>query len=642
MLSNIRSAAESWLGKIVLTILFGFLIVSFAIWGIGDIFRGGSAQSVARVGKTEISADSYRRAYQNQLLEAQQRTRGLTAEEARRQGLDKQVLNQLTGEVALDQVSRDLNMNISDAEVTRNILTQPAFRGVGGAFDRLAFENALRQLGVNEPGYLQLRRKEMLREQISDAVSGGLGSPAALLDMIERYRNEERTIRFVTVPGAIAAAIPAPEEDKLKAFHEQRSAAYRAPEFRKVHYIAIAPSEFASGIEATEQEIAAAYQRGLSTGRFGQAERRTYQQIVYPDRAAAEAALAKLKGGATFEALATERTLTKAEYEFVNRQRSDVPDQSVANAIFSLAPQAEPVLAQSGLGVALVQVISVTPGTAQPLEAVRTSLAQDVRTSKIANNTQVRRKVDELHDKIEDLRSSGKALDAIAKELNRPLSLLDGIDARGTGKTGERLPGLPDAQETLAAIFKSDKGVDNEAIRTRENGYVWFEIIDIEQGRVLVFNEVRDRVLEAWRNDEAARQSNEQANEWLKRAEAGEDLEKLATELGGTVETSDAFTREGSSSVGASVAASAFALPVNGWAIAASGRGADRLILQVVTSRTPEIDAANAVRRAIKQQLDLTLADELVAQFVNAEQRRLGVSINERAAGLVTGAQQAR
>ena len=51
MLDAIRTASSKWLGRLVLTVIMGFLIISFAIWGIGDIFRdqGGtsSGQSVS-------------------------------------------------------------------------------------------------------------------------------------------------------------------------------------------------------------------------------------------------------------------------------------------------------------------------------------------------------------------------------------------------------------------------------------------------------------------------------------------------------------------------------------------------------------------------------------------------------------------
>ena len=51
MLGGLRRAGQSWLGKIIVFVLFGLLIVSFAIWGIGDIFRGAPRNTVAVVGE---------------------------------------------------------------------------------------------------------------------------------------------------------------------------------------------------------------------------------------------------------------------------------------------------------------------------------------------------------------------------------------------------------------------------------------------------------------------------------------------------------------------------------------------------------------------------------------------------------------
>ncbi len=48
MMKGLRTAGQTWLGKTIVAVLFGFLIVSFAIWGINDIFRGGQRVVVAQ------------------------------------------------------------------------------------------------------------------------------------------------------------------------------------------------------------------------------------------------------------------------------------------------------------------------------------------------------------------------------------------------------------------------------------------------------------------------------------------------------------------------------------------------------------------------------------------------------------------
>src|SRR6476469_5667214 len=94
MMEGLRKAGQSWLGRIVVTIMYGFLILSFAIWGIGDMLRQTGRQVVAKVGSTEISAVAFRDAYQTELQSLSRRARRpITNEEARAYGLDRQVLN---------------------------------------------------------------------------------------------------------------------------------------------------------------------------------------------------------------------------------------------------------------------------------------------------------------------------------------------------------------------------------------------------------------------------------------------------------------------------------------------------------------------------------------------------------------------
>ena len=52
MLRGIQNATRNWLGRLITGIVLGLIAVSFAIWGIGDIFRGFGTSTVAKVGST--------------------------------------------------------------------------------------------------------------------------------------------------------------------------------------------------------------------------------------------------------------------------------------------------------------------------------------------------------------------------------------------------------------------------------------------------------------------------------------------------------------------------------------------------------------------------------------------------------------
>src|SRR5882757_1779586 len=145
MLRGMRKASSNWLGKIVMAVVMGVLIVSFGIWGIADIFKGFGQSSLAKVGKTEISTEQFRQIYTDKLQQlGRQFGRPLTAEQARTFGLDRQVLQQTIAEAALDEDARRMGLAQSEAETVRMVHTDPNFKGIGGQFEPARFEAVLR------------------------------------------------------------------------------------------------------------------------------------------------------------------------------------------------------------------------------------------------------------------------------------------------------------------------------------------------------------------------------------------------------------------------------------------------------------------------------------------------------------------
>ena len=67
MLQSMRHLAHSWVVKGLML----FLIISFSVWGIGDIFRGNPLQkTVAKVGNTDISVKELNHYFERSLAHA--------------------------------------------------------------------------------------------------------------------------------------------------------------------------------------------------------------------------------------------------------------------------------------------------------------------------------------------------------------------------------------------------------------------------------------------------------------------------------------------------------------------------------------------------------------------------------------------
>src|SRR5438445_12361227 len=90
MLRGLRKASSNWLGKAVMAAVVGFLVISFAIWGIGDIFRGFGRSTGAKIGRTEITIEQFRSLYSERVQQySRQFGRPITPEHARATGLDR-------------------------------------------------------------------------------------------------------------------------------------------------------------------------------------------------------------------------------------------------------------------------------------------------------------------------------------------------------------------------------------------------------------------------------------------------------------------------------------------------------------------------------------------------------------------------
>ena len=369
MLRGIKKASTGRIGKAIMTVVLGLLALSFAIWGIGDIFRGFGRSALAKVGNVEIGIEQFRTIYNDRLQQlSRQVGRPVSMDQARAIGFDRQVLGQLVAEAALDERARQMGLNISDADVANSIMNDPNFRGFTGGFDRARFEAIIRQAGYSEPRYVAEHRKQMLRRQIVDTVAGDLTVPKAAVEAAYRYGNEERAIEYVVLDRSQAGAVPPPSPDELAKYFEERKGQFRAPEYRKVVLVVVTPAEIAKWETISDVDARRIFEQRKA--RYSTPEQRHVQQMVFPNEDEAQAASAKIAQGTAFEAVAKERGLKESDIDLGTIPKSGIIDQAVADAAFALKEGEVSAPIKGRFGTALVRVPKIQPGTTRTYEQV--------------------------------------------------------------------------------------------------------------------------------------------------------------------------------------------------------------------------------------------------------------------------------
>ena len=631
MLRGMHKASSSWLGKAIMAAVMGVLVISFAIWGIGDIFRGFGLNSVAKVGGTEISIDQFRQFYNDRLQQiSRQLGRPITPDQAHALGIDRQLTGQLIAETTLDERVRDWRLGLSDADIAKLITSDPNFRGADGKFDRQRFEAVIRQASFTEQSYVAEQRRVLLRRQVAQSISGQLQVPKTALEAIGQYQTETRGIEFVTLGAAQAGDVPQPTPEQLQTYFDARKVLFRAPEYRKITMLALTPAELAKPSEVSDADAKAYFDQHKAN--YGKPETRELRQMVFQKPEDAAAARDKITKGASFDDIAKERGLKASDTDVGIVTKSDLIDPAVADAAFALksGEVSAPVTGQ--FGTVLLLVGKIEPGVQKTYEDVAPQIKQEIAESR------ARSQISDLRDKIEDDRAAGSTLAETAKKFSLKAVTIDAVDRSGRAPDGKPVADLPAKPDVVAAAFASDVGVDNETLQLPGSGYLWYDVTGITPSRERTLDEVKSEVEKRWRDDEVAKRLQAKTDAMRAKLKDGSTLAQLATEDGVKLETTWGLTRgKPTPQVPAKVLDVVFATAKGAVASAEGATQDSRMVFRVTDVTDPKLDTNSPDAKKLDASLQNSYADDIIGEYLARLESDYGVTINQQALSQAIG-----
>jgi peptidyl-prolyl cis-trans isomerase D len=631
MLRGLQNATKNWLGRLVTGILLGLIAISFAIWGIGDIFKGFGSSTLAKIGRTEIGVEQFRQQYNDRLQQLiRQLGRPIPADQARALGLHRSLLGQLLAEAAIDEEVRRLGLNIPDEIIAQRIRNDPVFRGITGQFDRTRFDAVIRQAGFTEARYVAEQKKVLLRQQVIRSLTGDLAAPAIAVDIQDRFNNETRALDYFVLGAEQAGDIGEPSPEALTKFFDERKTLFRAPEFRKVDLIILSPEELAKSIAVSDDDVAKSYEADRT--KYVTPEKREVHQMVFQNEADARDVAQKLtQPDTSFEQLAAAPDRKGSDINLGLVGKAQMLDPAVADAAFALqsGQVSEPV--KGRFGTAIVKVGKIVPEVVRSPAEVADEIKRNLALER------ARKEVRAQYDKIEDERGAGAALADIAKKLGLTVRTIDMIDRSGRGPDGNPVSGLPSLPALFNGIFSADLGVENDPIQLAGgNGYVWFEAMSSTPSRERSLDEVKDRVVERWRSDQIAARLKDKAKEAVEKLKTA-SVSDVATEFGSKPQFIAGLKRNRSQGDFPADALDAVFQTGKDQPGTTEGANSQWIVFRVTGITVPQIDMASADAKRIQTTLVNAYSEDILAQYIARLQTELGATINEAALAQVIG-----
>jgi peptidyl-prolyl cis-trans isomerase D len=615
MLTSIRSKSTGLIAKI----LFGLLIVAFALWGIGDIFRNDPAQKpVATIGSIKYSQNEFRRDLKQAMDRFGQQMQGMqfTAAQFAQFGGVAQVVSQALNRNSLKVFAQDHGLGVSQATAVAEIQADPQFQNTARQFDRNRFVLALDQLGLSEGGYVNEVQSDLVNQALYRAVLSGITVPKPFADQLYLFQAEERAADVLVIPTASMKDIPAPDDAALQAYQKAHADQYKAPEYRAATVLQVSPEDLIPDITVSDDELKAEYEAQKAS--FSTPDLREVEQVVVQDKAQADKIEAAIKGGAAFADAV--KQITGGDPVALGKLTKEKLPAEIAAPVFAVAAGGVSEPLTSPFGIHVVHVISSEPATSKSLDEVKDQLKHGIALNKATEA------LDSIIKQLDDTLAGGASLEEAGTKLKMRVSKVAAIDAGGKDDKGTAIELKP---ELVQLIFSTDSGNQSSVTPFNDGSYAVVQTTATTPPADKPFDQVKEQIKTDWLADKQHAAAEAKAKEIAEKAKTG-DLQTEATALGLTVKQSPSFTRDKGdplNDISTSLAGSLFGVKQGETAI---GDSKDGPVVGKVTGITPPDPNAHPDDVAtLTQAVNNQIRGDLAAQFSQALQQEIKPQINE-------------
>ncbi len=620
MLETLRQGVQSWYFKALLVLLIG----SFAIWGVGDIFRDGPAGSNAMtVGGKEVGGvQIYRTVRQRLNLMSRQLGSDISMEQAQQLGLIDQTIEAIATETLYDVEADELGVVIGNDPLRQQITEQPGFRNAQGQFDRNIFEQIIAANGMTEQGFVNQLRNEFVRDQIIRSLAGTLPQSSQLTDRLFNWQQERRVAEYIVLKSDPTAETATPDDAALRAFHTENPDRFTAPAYRKIVFVHLTTADAQSEVEVSDEELQQVYENRID--QFSLPDRRTLQQMIFADEAAAKAALTALAEGRDFVALAEE--LVQQDPNTTNLGDVSVgglPD-NMSEAVFRLGAGETSAPIEGPFGWYVIRVTEVKPASAQPLSEVGDELRQELAAEKAVDV------LFSLSNALEDGLGGGATLEEAASQIGVRFVIVDAVDRFGRAPDGEPVLTIPTGSGVVENAFAATIGIESQLLESADGGYMVIRVDSETPSALRPFDSVRNDVIAAWKAEQRLIAEEKRAEDMVARLNAGTTITAIANEFGlDGPQDSAAFTRQGvdaGAQISRALASDLFAAKTGQAAYGTAPEGFTIAVLKDVRHADTATD--KAAREAFAETVATNIASDLIVQYANALRQKYTVEID--------------
>jgi len=256
MLQSIRNNAQG----VLVWIVVGLIVVSFALFGLGSYLSGASKVVAASVNGTDISSTALTRAYQNY----QERLRGMFGDQYKPEmfatpRVKNEVLQGLITQEVMNQMLEEQGYQASNEQIVEKIKTYEAFQE-GGVFSPERYKEVLSLQGLNGEAFENDLSRDIAAQQLRTAITSSAFLTEREKKALAALENQKREIAYFNVSVKPYLDSIKVSDDEIKTAYEKNSHLYLTQEKVQLEYVELNMDKVAAAQEISDEMMKQHYE----------------------------------------------------------------------------------------------------------------------------------------------------------------------------------------------------------------------------------------------------------------------------------------------------------------------------------------------------------------------------------------------